>query len=295
MNVRLMVPILASLLIVAGCRSLRGGGAPEPSFDIKEDLKQLAVHYAPATSVKAFYDANTVGARNEFITGRLVAINLRYMQFVRESTSERQLFDSATDIFIMSLGIAGASFADVTAKTVLAAVSAATSGTKATIDKNYYMDKTTVALIATMNARRAEALVPILKGTRKSLREYTFAQAVTDLHDYYFAGTYFGAIQAIQAESGARETEAKVEIKALSELPVEAINLKTSMTLAIGALKEAGLAKAQDALRELDPTSAIPGDLQGVQRKLQSHVREAGDAKTIEAVAKVFRSHGLIP
>jgi hypothetical protein len=199
MPVRLMLAILIALPVVSGCRSIQAGGAPEPSFDIAEDLRQLAEHYERATSIEAFYAQNTVQARNEFIAGRLVAINLRYMQFVRESTSEKQLVDSATDIFIMSLGIAGASFADVTAKTILSAASAGTAGAKATIDKNYYMDKTITALIATMNARRAEALVPILTGTGKPLSEYTFEQAVTDLHNYYFAGTYFGAIQSIQA------------------------------------------------------------------------------------------------
>jgi len=98
-----------------------------------------------------------------------------------------------------------------------------------------------------------------------------------------------------KVESGAKEMEARRDIQALSVLPVEPVELKAAMTSAIGALTDADLAKAQAVLKTLDPTGEIPTDLRGVQRRLQSHVREAGDTNAIQAVAKAFQSQGLIP
>ena len=59
-----------------------------------------------------------------------------------------------------------------------------------------------------MNAERKEALIPIVRGIGKSLDDYPFARALSDLHIYYQAGTFIGALQAIQKDSGVKEEKA---------------------------------------------------------------------------------------
>jgi hypothetical protein len=209
--------------LLAGCSTLRYGGAPEPSFDADKDLEQLAKIFEPGASIEEFYKTPTVEARNKFVTGRVTMMNIRYIQFVRRLTTDKQLLDTAGAMLTMGLGIAGASFAAASTKTVLAALSAGVSGSREAIDKNYFFDRTIPALVGQMNAERKKAVIPLVVGTAtKTLDAYPFAHAITDLHNYYFAGTFTGAIQSIQADAAVKESQADSELRTLMVEPVPA-------------------------------------------------------------------------
>ncbi|MGH7833608.1 MAG: hypothetical protein ACREQK_08185, partial [Candidatus Binatia bacterium] len=167
---RSLALILAGLL--AGCSTLRHGGAPEPSFNAEKDLEQLAKEFEPGESIRDFYKSPTVDARNKFITGRLTMMNIRYIQFIRQLTTDRQLLDTAGAMLVLGMNIAGASVAAASTKTVLAALSAGVGGSKEIVDKNYFFDKTIPALVGQMNAERKKALVPLLVGLKASLEDY---------------------------------------------------------------------------------------------------------------------------
>lgn len=299
-----LIVICALALCAAGCNSSHYGGAPEQSFDVAEDLEQLAEYFGDADSIEDYHEAKKAGAsadelkslRNRFISGRLTMMNIRYIQFIRHTTSDKQLLDSAAEITGIGLNIAGVSFASAATKTALAGAAAGVSGSKATIDKNYYFEKTIPALIAAMNAQRKAALVPILRGTQKEVTEYPFEQGVVDLHNYYFAGTFIGAIQVIQADAGVKERQKDRDIKIAKIGPMtkKDVDLKASLTKAIGGLAEADLEKVKLALSMLDASGAkAPEDFAEARVRLQDHVRSARDAQRIEDVAKVFGEAGI--
>jgi hypothetical protein len=156
------VIILIVSFLLSGCNSAYRGGAPEPSFDTDKDLEQLAENFGEATSISYYFDKKESGAddeqlkaaRNKFITGRLTMMNIRYIQFIRQSTVDKQFLDSSVEILGIGLNIAGVSFDSAATKTALAGAAAGVAGSKATIDKNFYFEKTIPALIAAMNARR---------------------------------------------------------------------------------------------------------------------------------------------
>lgn len=292
--------IVVSVLL-CGCNSTYYGGAPEPSFDVDRDLKQLAEYFGDADSIKKYYDVKKQGvsndelktARDEFITARLTMMNIRYIQFIRQSTSDKQLLDSSVEILGIGLNIAGVSFDSDATKTLLAGIAAGVSGSKATIDKNFYFEKTIPALIAAMNAQRKKALVHILKGMQEGISNYPFEQAVTDLHNYYFAGTFIGAIQVIQADAGAKEKtedkkvdDARENIRKLRLLTEAERVLKKSLTIAIGKLKEGDLDKANDALKSLEGEDGfVPAaNIEDANKRLAEHVR----TKPLKEVEKVF-------
>jgi hypothetical protein len=200
---------------LGGCSPYARGGAPEPTANVEQDLKVLEDHFSASVSLPKLYATGhtiTKEDRNQFIAGRLVMMNLRYVRFLREMTADKQLLDSASDILVLSLNIAGAAFADTTTKTVLAAVSASVAGSKVAIDKHYYFEKTLPALIASMNAERKRAIIPLLEGRRREIDEYSMEDAITDLDLYYQAGTLIGGISAVQAEAAEREKKASAEI-----------------------------------------------------------------------------------
>lgn len=211
--------ILATVVsLLAGCTTMRYAGAPEPTSNLNTDIDELSRHFEGSNSITNYYKNESKTARDEFIVGRLTLMNLRYLKFIRNLTSERQLLDSATAITAMGLGLAGSMVPLAQTTRILAAVSAGVAGTKEVIDKNYYFEKTVPALVAQMNAERQKALTPILEGMQKDIKQYPLGKAVVDLNNYYIAGTFAGAIQSIQADAGKKEEESKAENKRIRKL-----------------------------------------------------------------------------
>lgn len=295
------IAIIVLLATFTGCQSLRYGGAPEPSFNVDNDLEQLAKEYGEAGSITEFYKNPTKEVRDKFISGRLVMMNIRYVQFIRKTTSEKQCLDSAVEILALSLNLAGASVSAAGTKTVLAALAAGVTGSKVVVDKNFYYEKTIPALIAAMNAQRKQALVPLVDGMTKGLDEYPFAQAVTDLQNYYFAGTFLGGITAIQADASVKEKKHDEEINkiraTLTVLPKESIVTKGMLTDAIGKLKADDFDKVKAALLLLDPNkykNTQPATIDDGKVQLQSYVREARTPQRIDEVGAAFKKAKII-
>jgi hypothetical protein len=97
-----VIVVVAVVGLFIGCTTIFHSGAPEPSFDVNKDLEQLAKQFAPGDSITNFFQNPSEAARNKFIIGRITLMNIRYIQFIRKLTSERQLLDSATDMLVLT-------------------------------------------------------------------------------------------------------------------------------------------------------------------------------------------------
>lgn len=292
--------VLSLVLAIAGCSSVRQGGAPEPSFHLDTDIQQLAEQFQTSSSIKGYFASPAKSSRDAFITGRLVLIDLRYLQFIRTITADKQQLDSAADILTLTLNLAGTLTGSSRVKSNLAAVAAGVTGGKATIDKHYYHEKSIDALVATMNARRKEVLTRILEGLALPLERYSFTEVVTDLHTYYLAGTLAGAIQFIQAEAGKKEAQSDEQIKELRRiLPFSAadIDLTGQLTDAIGALMDtdSDLARAKAALRALGTRETdLPTTTRKARDMLKIYVRMASNTEELKKVRTAFESAKLV-
>ncbi|MDD5170991.1 MAG: hypothetical protein PHN75_19395 [Syntrophales bacterium] len=151
--------------------------------------------------------------RNKVIAGRMAMVDLQYLEWLRSINADKQLLDTASDAVTISVSLAASLTGGEMAKSVLSAIAAGVTGIKASVDKNYYYDKTISAMGATMNAQRKTVAVRILAGMNKSLEEYPFGQGLADLYEYYQAGTLLGAVSTIQAEAGVKEKIADDAIK----------------------------------------------------------------------------------
>jgi hypothetical protein len=58
----------------------------------------------------------------------------------------------------------------------------------------------------------------MLAGLEQSTTRYPLERALSDLNDYYFAGTFIGALQAIQKDAGVKETRAQDRIDDITGL-----------------------------------------------------------------------------
>ena len=144
-----------------------------------------------------------------------------------------------------------------------------------------------------MNAQRKVVLERILKGMMNTLEDYSFEQALADIYEYYQAGTFMGAVMAIQADSGAKEKEADQEIKKLVPLTQGQIEDKKTLTKAIGTLSESDLDKVKKAIRAIDPKATPADSLGGAKEQLQEYVREARTPARIAELTKAFKEVGI--
>ena len=294
---RTIAGIFVSLLILSGCQAVRSGGAPDLSFDVNADLLELSEQLKGATNITEYYKNPSQIARDKFITGRLVQIDLRYLIFLRTLTADKQQLDSAVDIATLTLNLAGTLVGAARAKTNLAAAAAGIGGSKTSIDKHFYYEKSIEALVATMNGRRKEVLAHILQALDGDHEEYRLTQAVVDLNQYYLAGTLNGAIAFIQSDAGQKEKVAddKLErikyIRSVALLKPEEQADKRSLTRAIGA-GDLSLDRANAAVRALK--GADQADLVAAKNFLQDAVRAARSPEQIAIVKKAFTAGGVL-
>ena len=307
-----LISVLA-IVLLAGCSSLRTGGAPDPSFDLAADLASLSKEFDSATNIPNYYNTEASGrldARNRFISGRLVQIDLQYLKFLRTLTADKQQLDAATDIAGLTLNLAGTLVGGARAKTNLAAAAAGMGGAKTTIDKDFYYEKSIESLVATMNAKRKDALIGILTGLAASIDQYPFERALTDLHQYYLAGTLNGAIQFINVQAAQSEANSNKQLAVLYSLPIPTLDQVVDisrLTDALGA-SDLTLEKAQKALVLLGVGAAqVPAGLddadgkQGAKSLLKVRIRAAKNTAeekardtAIKALFDAFKGAGML-
>jgi prefoldin subunit 5 len=296
---KLLFRALALLIIsiaIAGCQTMKDGGAPDPAFDIEADMKALAAEFNTATQVSAYYATaadKRIDARNRFISGRLIQIDLRYIQFIRSLNADRQKIETAADLANLSLSIAGTLTGGLQAKSNLAAAATAVTGTKTTIDKEYFYEKSMNTLVGTMNAKRKEVLVGILQGmTTRAIDEYPFEMALRDLNDYYLAGTVNGALNFINAQAASQEKASDEKIKEIPRLTKTNEEIVTSLRELNEALAQPQVtaASAQSVLTALGDTTPRANDLNTLKEALRAKLRAVNRMKTIvEKVAETER------
>lgn len=290
---RLFLASSAAVLLTA-CATIRNGGAPDPSFDIDKDLEQLASQFKPAENIAAFYADPTAMERNRIVAGRLVLLDIRYIQFIRSLTSEKQSLDAATEVLGLTLSLAGASTSALRAKTNLAALNAGVTGVKGTADKYYFLEKTIPALVSAMNAGRKAVLVRILNGMASDLTSYPFERALVDLNEYYMAGTLSGAVNAVQADANDKEKAQDMALAKIVPLQPADIDRKAALTAIVGSLTASDLGKAKAALAVLEGTAASPpASIEDAQVRLQQFVRTARTVAQIDSVEAAFSSAKL--
>jgi len=207
----------------AACGTARRPGFPRQSYDEDEQIKQLERVFEKPEMIADYYDpaktpeAGRRDARDRIISGRLALIDLNYNEFVRQFASNKQAIDTTAEITAIGLNLATAAVGGAEAKTVLGAVAGGVTASKVAIDKNFFYERTVPVLVSAMNAERKQALIPITNGLGQPPEQYTLGQGLSDLDTYYFAGTFLGALQTIQADAGAKEVQAELELTTVRE------------------------------------------------------------------------------
>lgn len=209
-------------LFMLGCNSGGRPGFPNQSYDETAEIQRLAEKFNRADMIGKYFDLPPSTSpelrrekRNEIIAASIALIDLNYNKFIAETSSAKQAFDFTTDMGELGVNLATAAVGSASTKTILGAVSAGLTGARISINKNFFYEETVPVLVSAMNAARKKALESIERGLGKSAEEYSLPRTIADLQSYYFAGTFMGALQAIQQDAATKEKKATEDIEAI--------------------------------------------------------------------------------
>jgi len=293
--VRSAVLLALTPLALVACATGSKPGFPMQSVDDLKQIEELEKRTDFITKLTEYnFASENKSARNQIINHRLVLMDLQYNRWVSNFASDKQTIDTVTDIIVLGLNLGATAVGGAGTKTLLSAISGGVVGSKLAIDKNVYYEKTVSALVAAMNAQRKAALVPILEGMRKDAEEYPLGRGLADLDSYYRAGTFLGALQAIQADAGVKEQQKNNEILRLRLTRVTKADVDEAeqLTKSIGDLNDE--AKGKKALNALGVDTTAMDTLDKVKDGLQEEVRKATTSARRAEVKKVFTDEQIL-
>jgi hypothetical protein len=169
--------------------------------------------YSAAEAIPTNQSTVTVVQRNQILNELLYLTDVNYFDFQSQLYRGRALFETTTDLAMIGLGAAGALVGSSVTQALLAAISGGIAGGRVSVNKNYFHEASTQALIAKMDAARKAKLDLMRKAMTLEATDYPLAQGLADLAEYYNAGTIIGALQGIVADAGAQTRAAEASLE----------------------------------------------------------------------------------
>lgn len=208
------------LLLLAGCESFRGTPERLPREEMLPAATDGgAVPAAPPSvttadaSIKTILASPNTDTRNMALAKRMYLIDMNFAEFESKLFQRMREAGFGTDVLTLGVTSAGAASGGAAAS-ILSAIGAGITGSRAAFDKEVLADKTLPALHAAMRANRAKLRNRIITGMGKSIGVYPPYMAASDITDYEAAGTMLTALIGLteQATIEARTEERKLEI-----------------------------------------------------------------------------------
>ena len=206
--------IILAVSILSACHTGISKGRPQPLAFQDKLTKALIDKYSQPGAIPSDGTNNTEDKRNEVLNDLLYLTDVNYYKFTGGLYQGRAVFDTTSDLAMLGLGGAGALTPAAGTKAILAAISAGIAGSRVSINKNFFHDQASMALIAKMDAARKSKLALIQDAMAKlSVKDYPLSRGLAQISEYYNAGTIIGALQDITATAGEEKAKANQDIK----------------------------------------------------------------------------------
>ena len=209
---RICVVIWAGLATGACAAALEG--YPDRVSDPNQELESLKVFTTKMLLDEYSRDSTPTerkkSIRDDYVNAKLRSTDIKFGQFQQRLFKEGVGSGILTTWLELGLGGAGAVFSGPSQ--ALSAASTGIVGAKAAFDKEAFFENTLPTLLAAMDANRKTVKARIRLGLASSVSAYPLTQALSDLEDYYNAGTIPGALLSINEDSGAKGKEADAKI-----------------------------------------------------------------------------------
>jgi hypothetical protein len=231
------------ILTLSGCSTGILKGRPEPLAFQGQLTKALIEKYSKTNAIPSDGSSITEDKRNQILNDLIYLTDVNYYKFTGALYEGRAMFDTSSDLTMLGLGAAGALTPAASTKAILAAISGGIAGSRVSINKNFFQEQATTALIAKMDAARKTQLALMQDAMAKlSVKDYPLSRGLAQVAEYYNAGTLVGALQNITATAGAEKATADQDLK-------DTINLTYGADVNTALLRTVDRKKLEDWMR----------------------------------------------
>ncbi|HXQ70252.1 MAG TPA: hypothetical protein VN844_07175 [Pyrinomonadaceae bacterium] len=228
--------------------------------------------------------------RNELLENALPFVDEAYEDFVTDLQAGRDRANFVADIVELSTTAAVGITNGERPLQIMGIALTAFRGGRRSADLNYFKEQTTPVLITKMDGNRAKVRATILTREQTSVDQYPLGAAISDIVDYYNAGTLVRAFTELQKDTAflTRQSENEVLVR------------KGVITPEITAVDHRVRVGAQDSLQRLlrelnDPVtkSSATKVLQNIVVQLEGDTEVAAILKKPEINVSSSESDGV--
>jgi hypothetical protein len=202
-----VVALVLSGLVVSSCKTLDGG--PDRIYSVAEEV--AAARQTIETLTTQYYNGGAnENARNEIISRRMYIIDVEYSQYEESLTRERQELGFITSTTAQGLNVAGALFTPAQTVRILSGAAGAVGSVRGYYDSEIVIAKTIQIAQGQMEYLRDQVSTRIRNSMAQPLGQYPLSLALSDLEDYYRAGTLSAGLVKAVGDSGSAATIASM-------------------------------------------------------------------------------------
>lgn len=213
--------------------------------------------------------------RNDLLEDALPFVDNAYMDFITGIQSGRDRGNFLADLVELGTSAAVGITNGERAIQILGVGLTAFRGGRRSADLNFYKDQATPILISKMDGNRARVRTTILAREKMSIQDYPIGAAISDIVDYYNAGTLVRAFTELQKDTAVQTRQSEDNVLVLKGVPLSppATGPEVQST-----------AEAQVTIGDLQTALADPAQSAAATKKLQAIVAELNkdnDAKAL--------------
>ena len=157
-------------------------------------------------------DVTAIGTRrerNDLVYRLIFVSDYRFSRYEADLMLGKATRDSFVDMSMFGLNTAATLITPGAQTKMLSAIAGGLGFSRATVEKNFYMNHTAPVLMAKMRALRQEKLNEIVKNLSRGIADYPASLAIIDVLDYYNRGTMLGALQSISNDTAVQTIRAQ--------------------------------------------------------------------------------------
>ena len=215
----------ALALAIAGCAASTKN--PERLFAVTDEMdaikssqKDFIEQYSEAIHANSLTRARAI--RNEIIAERMYAIDVQYSQYEAALTQETQEIGFATLTTAEGLSTAATLVTPIVTKSILSGLTTAVVATKGHYDSEVLLALTMRTIQKQMRASRNQFAEQINRRMAQDVTDYPLSAALSDIEDYYRAGTLTSGVIDTSTTVGAEEKKTEERKQAITRLKLDA-------------------------------------------------------------------------
>ena len=207
----IVIPLLVLAFLASGCiHKTNSNNLPLVVDDAElKAIRDLVSKYRQDPSQV------TQQNRNDLIERIMGVSDDHYISLRNNLLKSRNTLDFLGEVTSTTVSAVAAIVGDADTKSMLSTASTLTQSTKTSIDKAFYNNNSTEAIISKMDALRATKRQTITKAEGSDLKTYGLEAALGDIRQYDDAGTVPTALIAINADAGADKADAEHKLHEL--------------------------------------------------------------------------------